>query len=96
MPETIDWPPPRSPRSPISPRRRVRLILTLVFAALVIVFGGRIASSYYVDALWFGSLGYAEVFWKTLSFQAGVFRGLCRGHVSDSIRIVPGPEAGAP
>ncbi|GAC1437488.1 MAG: UPF0182 family protein [Terriglobales bacterium] len=29
--------------------------------------------SYYVDALWFGSLGYGEVFRKTLSFQWGVF-----------------------
>ena len=29
--------------------------------------------SYYVEALWFGSLGYGEVFRKTLSFQWGVF-----------------------
>ncbi len=69
----IDWPPPRTPRSPLSQRRRVRLILIAIFAVLAIVFGGHAASSYYVDALWFGSLGYGEVFWKTLSFQSGVF-----------------------
>src|ERR1035437_5974029 len=69
----IDWPPPRTPRSPLSQRRRARLILIAIFAVLAIIFGGHAASSYYVDALWFGSLGYGEVFWKTLSFQSGVF-----------------------
>ncbi len=29
--------------------------------------------SYYVDALWYGSLGYAEVFWKTLRLQSTIF-----------------------
>jgi len=29
--------------------------------------------SYYVDVLWFGSLGYADVFWKTLSLQSEAF-----------------------
>ncbi len=29
--------------------------------------------SCYVDVLWFGSLGYAEVFWKTLTLQWGIF-----------------------
>ncbi len=29
--------------------------------------------SYYVDALWFGSLGYGDVFRKTLSFRWGIF-----------------------
>ncbi len=65
MPDYIDLPPRRSPR-----RRRFLLILG-VFAA--IFFGGRTAVSYYVDALWFGSLGYAEVFWKTLTLQWGLF-----------------------
>ena len=31
------------------------------------------ALSYYVETLWFGSLGYREVFFKTLSFQWGIF-----------------------
>ena len=68
MPESIDWPPPLTGR----PRRRRRFLLTLAVLA-GIFFGGRIALSYYVDVLWFGSLGYGDVFWKTLSLQWGVF-----------------------
>ena len=67
MPESIDWPPPHPPR-----RRRRRFLL--IMAVLVgIVFGGRSALSYYVDVLWFGSLGYGDVFWKTLSLEWGIF-----------------------
>jgi uncharacterized protein len=66
MPESIDWPPPRTPR-----RRRRFLLILAVLAG--ILFGGRTALSYYVDALWFGSLGYGSVFWKTLSLQWGIF-----------------------
>jgi uncharacterized protein len=72
MPESIDWPPPHSVRPPGSPRPRRRFILILI-ALAVIVFGGRTALSYYVEVLWFGSLGYGEVFWKTLSLQWGTF-----------------------
>jgi uncharacterized membrane protein (UPF0182 family) len=68
MRESIDW--PRLP--PTQRHRRFPLILILVFLALV-VFGGRQTLSYYVEALWFGSLGYAEVFWKTLRLQSLVF-----------------------
>jgi uncharacterized membrane protein (UPF0182 family) len=68
MPESIDWPPPHPPR----PRRRRRFLLILAVLA-GIVFGGRAALSYYVDVLWFGSLGYGDVFWKTLSLQWGIF-----------------------
>src|SRR5438477_3023308 len=65
MPETIDWPPHR--RS-----RRRGLILLLVVAG-VLLLGGGTALSYYVDALWFDSLGYIDVFWKTLNLQAAAF-----------------------
>jgi hypothetical protein len=68
MPDSIDWPRPHSPRPRL--RRRVLIILA-AFAG--IVFGGRTALSYYVDVLWFASLGYANVFWKTLSLQWGLF-----------------------
>jgi uncharacterized protein len=67
MPESIDWPPPQLAR----PRRRRFLILVAIIAA--IFFGSRTALSYYVDILWFGSLGYGEVFWKTLGLQWGIF-----------------------
>jgi uncharacterized membrane protein (UPF0182 family) len=66
MPESIDWPSTHPPRL----RRRFLLILAVLAG---IVFGGRTALSYYVDLLWFGSLGYGDVFWKTLSFQWGIF-----------------------
>jgi len=53
------------------PRRRVFLIIFAVIA--VIFFSSRTVLSYYVDALWFGSLGYSEVFRKTISLQWLVF-----------------------
>jgi len=66
MLDSIDWPRTRAPRS----RRRLLLILAV---AAGILFGGRTALSYFVDVLWFGSLGYGDVFWKTLSLQWGIF-----------------------
>jgi uncharacterized membrane protein (UPF0182 family) len=68
MRESIDWPPPH----PARPRRRRPFLLILAILA-AIVFGGRTALSCYVDVLWFGSLGYASVFWKTKSLQWGIF-----------------------
>ncbi len=75
MPESIDWPPNHSPTHQpptLRPRSRRRFFFILAVLA-VIFFGGRAVLSYYVDVLWFGSLGYREVFWKTLSLQWGVF-----------------------
>ena len=92
MPQSIDWPRMR----PSQPRRR-RFVLVLVVLA-VIFFGGRTALSYYVDLLWFRSLGYGGVFWKTLSLRweiftvfaaatfvilYGSFLALKRAHLSD-------------
>ncbi|WP_254064829.1 UPF0182 family protein [Granulicella sp. S156] len=51
-------------------RRKLLLFGAIVFGAFI---GGRISLSYWVDFLWFGSLGYGEVFWKTVSLQAGIF-----------------------
>ena len=66
MPESIDWPRMRPPG------RRRRVLIILVVLAFIL-FASRAALSYYVDVLWFGSLGYADVFWKTLSLQWGTF-----------------------
>jgi hypothetical protein len=58
------------------PRRKARanrLILVFIFAIVVAFLGNSTALSYYVDALWFGSLGYGEVFWKSLGLEWGVF-----------------------
>ena len=64
MPETIEWP-PRSRRLP-------RLLIPAVALFLILLFGGR-ALSLYVDALWFGSLGYAAVFARTLTLRYALF-----------------------
>jgi hypothetical protein len=48
-------------------------LLLIIAVVAVVLFGGRAALSYYVDGLWFGSLGYADVFWKTLGMQWGIF-----------------------
>jgi len=53
------------------PRRRIGLLSLVV--VIVLLFSARTALSYYVDALWFASLGYGEVFWKTVNLQAVVF-----------------------
>jgi uncharacterized membrane protein (UPF0182 family) len=66
MPESIDW-------SQTNPPRRLRRLLLILVALAGTVFGGWTALSYYVDVLWFASLGYGEVFWKTLSLQAEIF-----------------------
>src|ERR1043165_1600015 len=68
MADPIDWPPRRS-----SPRRRGRILVIVVIVALFL--SASTTLSYYVDALWFSSLGYSEVFWRTLNFQAYAFLG---------------------
>jgi uncharacterized membrane protein (UPF0182 family) len=68
MAETIDWRPPPQPQ-----RRRGALFL-LALAGLVLLAGGT-TLSYYVEALWYGSLGVSDVFWKTLNVRAEVFAG---------------------
>ena len=51
MPKSLDWP------QRVPPRRRWRFLLILVVVAFI---GGRTALSYYVDVLWFRSLGYGQ------------------------------------
>jgi uncharacterized membrane protein (UPF0182 family) len=65
MPEIIDW--------QQSPRRHRRLVFLVVTIVAIVIFTSRTALSYYVDALWFGSLGYGNVFRKTLTLQWAVF-----------------------
>ena len=54
-------------------RRRSRILLLALLAGAVL--GGGTALSYYVDALWFESLGYTSVFWTRLSIRAATFAG---------------------
>jgi uncharacterized protein len=60
MSKSIDWPQAHPPRQ----GRRFLLVLAVLAG---IAFGGRTALAYYVDLLWFWSLGYGDVFWRTLS-----------------------------
>jgi uncharacterized protein len=67
MPETIDWPMRGKPR-------RISLAVYLLLAVVFVIFiGGRAAISYWVDLLWFRSLGFADVFWKSWSLEWGTF-----------------------
>jgi len=64
MADTLDWPPRR---------RRRRGLLILAAAVFLVLLGGGTTLSYYVDALWFESLGVADVFWTTLRLQGQTF-----------------------
>src|SRR5262249_42533363 len=64
-PDIIDMP-------PRGPRRR-RPILWLAIVALGLFVGATTLLSYYVESVWFASLGYGDVFWTTLGFQCAVF-----------------------
>jgi uncharacterized protein len=63
MAETLDWP----------PRRRRRTRFAILGALLLVFLAGGTTISYYIEALWFDSLGYVDVFWKTLNLQAEIF-----------------------
>src|SRR5467141_3590428 len=65
MSDIIDWQRP--------PRRHHRLFFLVLAILAVVIFCSRTALSYYVDALWFRSLGYGDVFRKTLTLQWIVF-----------------------
>jgi len=66
----IDW--PQLKLQPSAPRGRRGFFILLAIVA-VIVLGSRTAISYWVDLLWFRSLGYGDVFLRTFSLQWGIF-----------------------
>ena len=68
MPDYIDASYSRSPRS-----RRGILVLAGILFVLLIAF--RSTLSEWVDLLWFDSLGYGAVFWRTLLIQVVIFAG---------------------
>jgi uncharacterized membrane protein (UPF0182 family) len=67
LPVTIDS--PHEVRRP----RGGRKLLFLLIGLIVLFFLAKAALSYWVDLLWFGSLGYAQVFWTMLRLNAAVF-----------------------
>jgi uncharacterized membrane protein (UPF0182 family) len=70
LPDTIDWPQLTQP-----PRRGRRKFLFLLAIVAVIVLFGRTVLGYWVDLLWFRSLGYEGVFWKARGLEWGIFAG---------------------
>ena len=68
MHESID-----SSRKALPARRRNRKLYILVAIIALILFGSRTAVSYWVQSLWFGSLGYRDVFVRQLALQWGIF-----------------------
>jgi len=60
---------PEELRMPRVPRWLIALVATIV----VVLIGGKSALSYWVDLLWFRSLGYGDVFWTTLRLEWVVF-----------------------
>jgi uncharacterized membrane protein (UPF0182 family) len=66
--ESIEWPKIIQP-----PRRRNRKFFFLFAVVAIILFGSRTALSYWVDLLWFRSLGYGDVFVRTLTLQWAIF-----------------------
>jgi uncharacterized protein len=55
------------------PTRHRRTLIFVALLVLVVLFSARTIVSYYVDSLWFGSLGYTDVFWRALSYEWSAF-----------------------
>ena len=55
------------------PTRHRRTLIFVALLVLVVLFSARTIISYYVDSLWFGSLGYTDVFWRALSYEWTAF-----------------------
>ncbi|MGA3161606.1 MAG: UPF0182 family protein [Terracidiphilus sp.] len=70
MPETINWPKFTPPQ-----RRRRHGFLFFIAVLATLLLGSRTVISYWVDLLWFKSLGYGDVFWKARGLEWGIFAG---------------------
>jgi len=69
MPQVIDS--IDASQRPFPPRMRRWLIF---FASLIVLYIlAHVTLSYWIDLLWFGSLGYSEVFWRTRVIESAVF-----------------------
>jgi hypothetical protein len=80
MPEIVDWREPPEIVDWRQPPARRRLFFLILAVLAVVVFFGRTGLPYYVEALWFGSLGYQAVFRMTLSSSGQYLRPLPRSH----------------
>jgi hypothetical protein len=53
--------------------RRTRRRLAVLALVIVTIVSSALLVSWYVEALWFSSLGFSSVFWRTLACKAGLF-----------------------
>jgi len=58
---------------PFQPGKQRKRLFILAACIVGVLIAGRSALGYWVDLLWFRSLGFGSVFWKTTSLEAGAF-----------------------
>lgn len=59
----------------VGPRKRRRLKIWLIVAAVLLLFSFSRIVSIYISALWFGSLGYSSVYWYIFKTKLALFFG---------------------
>jgi uncharacterized membrane protein (UPF0182 family) len=70
MPDTIDWPLRDKPRGGTQPRRGILIVIAIL---VVMLFAARTSLGWWVELLWFRSLGYGSVFFKSWGLEWGTF-----------------------
>lgn len=69
MPESVEWP----TRPPAHQQRARKLFIFVAAVVAIVLFSARTAIAYWVNLLWFRSLGYESVFWRTQFLKWGIF-----------------------
>lgn len=59
----------------VGPRKRRRWRIALIVAAIVLLFSFSRIVSVYLSALWFGSLGYSDIYWYVFKTKAALLIG---------------------
>src|SRR5215213_1171990 len=69
----------KNPRTPeiidVGPRKRRRLKIWILIAAVLLLFSFSRIVSVYISSLWFGSLGYSSIYWYVFKVKLVLFFG---------------------
>ena len=65
--------PPQPPVIEVGPKKRRRWRLWIAIALLIVLFSFSRVVAIYLSALWFGSLGYSDVYWYIFKLKLGLF-----------------------